>query len=112
MKRIYYGALTLDVSNEVAEHLKAVVAALATRQHYRNVPAGGGMISMQPYAYGQPAFETVSGYLNGSENEESVELFLNGSTPVAIGGYFGRLNDPAGSSETLARLKEWLPTAD
>lgn len=100
MKRIYYGSITADVSDEVASTFEAVVAAMA----WKPILTGSGTMVDR----GLLEFRELACYLNGGDNETTVSLWVGGAAPIAIAPLHPAQPDPAGSAASVASLKGYL----
>lgn len=107
MRRIYYGSITLDVSDLVAEKVMALGTMAREAFHYRSEPAVGGGV-MRPFWIGRTEVVRVSAYVNQTE-ELDVVLVVGTGMPLAI----GLLDDddrpdPAGTEASMEQLDKRL----
>lgn len=109
MKRIYYGNITVDVADSLAAVLADVIKIIGDRQSYRTKSHGNGSYSSEAFATGDQQFVTIAGYVNNSENESNIDLWVGGSVPIAISNHFPSKNDPSGTNTTIEVLRSMIP---
>jgi len=107
MKRIYYGNITADVSDEVAAKLAEVIDAMAWKP-LMGWRTQNGMGTSVMLGRGLQEFRSVACYLNGGDDETTVDLWVGGAVPIAIAPLHPAKPDPAGSATTLETLKAFL----
>lgn len=107
MKRVHYGSITIDTTDEIAGLLIELAHESADSQHYRSQSAGGGF-GMQPFAVGRVVPVLIAGYVNGSTTSTDVSLLVGLGIPIAAESI--DLDVPAPDHESIVRdgLKQQL----
>lgn len=93
MKRIHYGTLTIDVSDQIADLVSTLAAEAATSYHRRSQRIGNGFTS-QAYAIGRTEAVTLRGYVNGATSTSEVQFLVGVSIPLAVQTIERDLADP------------------
>ncbi|QXE28917.1 MULTISPECIES: hypothetical protein [Microbacterium] len=101
MKRIYYGSLTIDVSDETAK----ILLQLA-EESFGNIRRSG----QSAFAVGYAEQVTVTGYLGDAENITDVTLVLSNGVSLAVApvaSKYDRPNDEMTLPQLEAQLREY-----
>lgn len=102
MKRIHYGSLTIDVSNQIADLVGTLSAEAASSLHQRSVRFGNGF-GFQPYASGRVEHVRLNGYVNGASDASEVEFLVGAGIPLLIQSIVSSLADPE-NAEAMGKL--------
>lgn len=101
MKRIYYGNLTIDVSDETA-----LVLLKLAHESFSNIRGSG----TNAFAVGFAEQVTVTGYLNNAEETTDVTLALSNGIHLAVAPVrieFDRPDDAMTLPQLEAQLREY-----
>lgn len=83
MERIYYGTLTIDVSDVVASKLRTKIDKL-NEHEYSYFVHSAGIGTRHTYQVGKSQRVTVSGRVEGAEVATKTDLILGPNVPLAI----------------------------
>lgn len=101
MKRIYYGTLTIDVSDETA-----LVLLQLAEESFGNIRTSGS----SAFAIGFAEQATITGYLNGAEETTDVTLAISSGIHLAVAPVkikFDRPDDAMTLPQLEAQLREY-----
>lgn len=101
MKRLFYGSLAIDVSDETADAVLRLAELAASSYHNRSVRVAGGF-GTEPYATGRFELVTVSGYID--DEDRDVTLMV-GAIPIASAPQFPPRPDAGGTAMTLPQIR-------
>ncbi|KTS09057.1 hypothetical protein [Microbacterium testaceum] len=103
MRRIYYGSISFDVSDMVAQELSGLALVARESLHYRSEAAVGGGV-MRPFAVGRTEATRLPAYVDGVEMD--MYLVVGAGLPFAMAFLEGdRRPDPRGSEQCVEQLR-------
>lgn len=107
MKRVHYGNLTIDVSDNVADAVLELAQAAASRHHINLEENEGPAFGLRsiPSPHGTTEQAEFSGYINGTNELSRVALLLGTGFPIAVSTIDSPLEAPALSAEDESALR-------
>ncbi len=107
MKRIHYGTLQLDVSDEFASVFEEWVTSLVESRYWTSRSMVGSGIDALRGGH-RAAFYAVPCYIPGNDFPTVVRILVGHGHDLAITPVTTQLPDPAGSTEAVLELRAIL----
>lgn len=104
MKRIFYGQLTIDVSDELAEQFAKWVEEVANRAYRMN---SDYMNRPSLWKQRDQGFYSIPGYINDSNEPSLLSLLIGRGHDLAIAPISRSLPDAPGTLEATLEFKAW-----
>lgn len=84
MKRIYYGQITIDTTDEFADIAMQLAETALGRTRYRTQYIGGGGARSEEFDHGFTEVLTVSGYVNDADSTTDVKILITPGVHLAV----------------------------